>query len=730
MNAWRLKTARGTLDLRQFAGTLWYFLKCLRGHGLALSAALLATMVTVLLNLASPWPVQVVLDHVILGRKPKPWLRTVVHRVEHTGQRWFGDGPAAPANSAAPANGTSPDAGGFPARPDAPHATAEGAGGASPAGPDRKVHDRKETSATVTAAPRDGPSPAAPATPEAKMLLLCACAAVVLIAGLIGIADYFGETLMASTAQRIGNQLRRRVFKHLQTLSLRFHEQSRTGDLLLRLTGDVSMVRDMLVESLFDLLTAALMVVGLLIVMFRLTPTLTLVGLATIPCVLAVSMAVSIKLRAAVRKAREKEGDLISVAGEVLAGMALVQAFTREEEEKERFSRLGRSSLRAGLKMAKLEGQLARTVQFITAVGTCGILYLGVGEVQAGRLTPGTLVVFMAYFNNLLKPIRQMSKIAGKMAKSSSCAERIREVLETQPDIRDLPGASAAPAFDGRVTFEDVSFGYGKNSAALQHIQLDILPGQRVAIVGPTGAGKSTLMKLLLRFYDVHRGAVKIDGKDIRGFTLESLRQQISIVQQETVLFGTTIAENIAMGRAGATVADVRAAAAALDIDSWIRSLPHGYETRVGERGTTLSGGQRQLIALARAMLRDGRILIFDEPTTGLDGMTEARIRAALRRAMQGRTTLIISHGLRPLADVDRIVVLRAGRIVQEGTPEQLLARDGLFRELFAGDADQPALGDRLDDTQDGPTEFWSGQPACSAPPAAERAPWPEGGAA
>ncbi|MFO0974153.1 MAG: ABC transporter ATP-binding protein [Phycisphaerae bacterium] len=624
-----MKTARGTLDLRQFAGTIWYFTGLLRPHGWVLSAALAATLVNILLSIAAPWPVQVVLDHVLLGKKPKPWMQAVVRKIEHAGRR----------------------------------------GEANPAAPSPPAEYRK-----LTVVPLDGGRVA---------LLWAACGSVVLIAVFSGLSDYGATLLEANTAQKIGNALRRRLFKHMQTLSLRFHERNRTGDLLLRLTGDISMVRDMLVESMFDLASAALLTVGLLAVMLRLSPLLTAVALAALPIVAGVSMVISIQLRSAVRKAREKEGDLISVAGEVLASIALVQAFTREEAEKERFSRLGRSSLRAGLRMVKLESRLARTVQIVTAVGTCGILYFGVHEVAGGRLTPGTLVVFMSYFNNLLKPVRSASKTAAKMAKASGCAERIRAVLATQPEVRDRPGAIEAPPIAGRVTFDDVSFAYGSTGWTVSDIRLEIPAGQRVALVGPTGAGKSTLIKLLLRFYDVGRGAVRIDGLDVRGLTLESLRRQVSVVPQETVLFGTTVGENIAMGRDGATLADAQAAARLLELDEWIRSLPEGYDTRVGERGVALSGGQRQLIALARALLRNGRILIFDEPTTGLDNATEQRVRVALRRAMAERTTLIISHRPRPLADVDRVVVVQAGRIVQDGPAESLLAESGLFRELF-----------------------------------------------
>lgn len=600
MRAWRIKTARGALDLRQFAGTLAYFSGMLRAHATVLSIAFVATIAATLMALAAPWPVKVVLDQVILGHPAKGWLLRALNV--------FGG--------------------------------------------------------------------------QENLLVLCA-AAVVVIAVLQGVFEYTSEILQAQTAHRISNTLRRRLFKHLQTLSLGFHERNRTGDLLLRLTGDITMVRELLVESMFDLAAAALTVIGLLIVMAQMAPTLTLLSLMTLPAVALLSMVMSIRLRSVVRKAREKEGDLISIAGEVLSAMALVQAFTREEEEKERFSRLGRSALRAGLKSVRIQSRLNRSVQFVTAIGTCAILYLGVQEVTAGRMTPGMLIVFMAYFNNLLKPIRQVARIAAKIAKASSCADRVRSVLDTEPEIRDRPNAVAAPAFSGRVTFDNLAFEYAKGRQTLRDISLDILPGQRVALVGPTGAGKSTLVKLLLRFYDPTSGAVRIDGRDIRDFTLESLRGQISVVQQETVLFGTTIEENIAMGRAGATLDDVRAAAAALDLDDWLTSLPKGYKTPVGERGITLSGGQRQLIALARAILRGGRILIFDEPTTGLDGQTEMRIRASLRRAMRDRTTILISHGARPLADVDRIVVLSGGCIVQSGQAQDLAQSAGVYRELF-----------------------------------------------
>ncbi|MBK8268797.1 MAG: ABC transporter ATP-binding protein [Planctomycetes bacterium] len=518
-------------------------------------------------------------------------------------------------------------------------------------------------------------------------VLLGACAAVVLIAVLQGTFEYVSELLQAGTAHKITNTLRRQLFKHMQMLSLRFHERNRTGDLLLRLTGDITMLRELLIESLFDLIAAGITVVALLAFMFAMAPKLALISLATIPLVVLVTLLLTVKLRTAVKKAREKEGDLISIAGEVLGAIALVQAFTREEEEKERFSRLSRSTLRAGLKTVKLRSRLTRTVHIVTAIGTCGILYYGVEEVRSGRMTPGTLIVFISYFNSLLKPIRMAARTAGRMAKASSCADRVREVLQTMPEISDAPDAVEAPRFEGRIAFDNVEFAYNKQANTLHQIKLDILRGQRVALVGPTGAGKSTLVKLLLRFYDPSAGSVRFDDHDIREFTVESLRRQISVVQQETVLFGTTIGENIAMGRVGAAFDDVRAAAASLGIDDWIQSLPQGYDTKVGERGFTLSGGQRQLISLARAALRDGRILIFDEPTTGLDARTEARVRTALERAMKDRTTILISHGLRPLAAVDRVVVVQGGRIEQLGSPEELMRAQGLYRDLFGREA-------------------------------------------
>ena len=608
MTGWRIKTVRGTLDLRQFGATLVYFVGMLRDHAWVLTIAFVFNLMTIGLTLASPWPVQVVIDQVILDKSPSHWLHVLL-------RWWDGNGPFVAAS-----------------------------------------------------------------------LLLPSCLAVVALALAVGFTDYFAQLLQAGSAHHIGNTLRRRLFKHLQSLSLSFHQGARTGDLLLRLTGDVTMVRDMLVESLFDLAQSILLASAYLFVMFKLSPQLAWVGLATIPLVVIISMVMSVKLRAAVKKAREKEGDLISIAGEVLAAISLVQAFTREQEEKDRFTRMDRSSLRAGLKTVRLETKLTRTVQIVTAFGMCGILYGGVGEVRAGVLTPGMLIVFMSYFNGLLKPIRQISKTAGRMAKASGCAERIREILETQPEIADSTDAIPAPALAGRVTFNNVSFAYRGNRQVLHDIHLDILPGQHIAIVGPTGAGKSTLIKLLLRFFDPVNGEVLFDGTDARRYTIETLRRQISIVQQETVLFGTTVGENIAMGRAGGTIADVRAAAATIGIDEWIMSLPSGYDTKVGERGVNFSGGQRQLIALARAVIRNGRILIFDEPTTGLDGRTETVVRSALRTAMRGRTTLIISHGARPLADVDRVLVMQEGRIVQEGSGARLLEQVGLFRELFGGD--------------------------------------------
>lgn len=517
------------------------------------------------------------------------------------------------------------------------------------------------------------------------MALLLLCAASVLLLAVVSGALAYAQTLLAAGAgQRIVARIRKRLFAHLHRLELSFHEGSRTGDLVMRLTGDIANLKEMLTTSLVEIGGRFLLLLGMTAVMLTIDVPMTIASLSVVPLLSLSIVQISAHIRDAARKNRSKEGQLASVASESLGLVALVQAFSRADAEAERFNLGNRSTLRAGLKAAKLEAALSRTVELILAAGTGLVLFVGARRALEGIITPGDLIVFVSYLRSLHKPLRSIAAHASRMAKGVACGERIIAVLEREPAIVDSPDAVPAPAFRGEIAFDRVTFGYGDGPDVLKGISFTAKPGCRVALVGESGAGKSTLAKLLLRLADPRSGAVEIDGRDIREFTLESLRNSIALVPQEALLFATTIRDNIAFGRLDATEDEIVAAARLANADEFIARLPQGYDTLVGERGVTLSGGERQRIAIARAAVRRAPILILDEPMTGLDAQSESLVREALERLARGRTTLLIAHRFTLVENSDLILVLEDGRVAESGTARELRARGGLFQRLAA----------------------------------------------
>ena len=532
-------------------------------------------------------------------------------------------------------------------------------------------------------------------------ILMVATLAILLLAALRGLFYYYQSFLTARVGQEVVMQVRRRLFAHVQRLSLRFHNRSSTGDLLTRLTGDINMLRDLLVASLLSLTSEVVILVGFVAVMFLMDWRLALLAVVTIPAIFALVTVYSTRIRQAARKQRRREGELAARLHEVLTGIHVVQIFAREAEEDERLRSLNKRSLRSGLQATRLEAQLNRGVELSVALGMAVTLWFGATEVIAGRLTPGELIVFVTYMQSFYRPLRRISRVAERAGKAGSCVERITEVLDEQPDVRD--GQRTAPAFRGEVRLDRVGFAYTEGAPVLEEIDLTVAPGQTVALVGPSGAGKSTLLGLIPRLHDATRGAVRIDGQDVRSFTLKSLRDQISVVPQDGMLFAGTIRENILYGRSEATDAEIEAAARAARIHDHIVSLPDGYETVIGERGVTLSGGQRQRLAIARALIKDAPVVLLDEPTTGLDAESETLVLEALDRLLAGRTAIMIAHRLSTLRRADAIVVLEAGRIVERGTHAELLAKGGRYQDLHAlqaggtggGAPDRRGLGNR-----------------------------------
>ncbi|RMD84273.1 MAG: ABC transporter ATP-binding protein [Candidatus Dadabacteria bacterium] len=478
------------------------------------------------------------------------------------------------------------------------------------------------------------------------------------------------------------------------------------GDLLLRATGDANMMRDMLVDTVVMISKEMLVIVVMVGIMAYMDWRLTMVSLAILPLLAVAMFQMSARLRAAVRKHRSKEGRMAMLIGSMLQGIAVIQVFGREEYEDERFGAYNRQDLKQGLKTVRLEANLERMAELVIAVGTAGVLWFGVRRVLAGVLTPGDLIVFTHYLRGMYKPLRRISWVTVRLSKATIAAERVFAVLHADDRIKVRKDARPAPRFRGRIHFKHVSFSYRPGLRVLEDITFTVKPGQTVAIVGANGAGKSTLCGLLPRLYDPDEGSITIDGEKISHFTLESLREQIAVVMQHPMLFPGTIRENIAYGKLDATEEEIVTAAKRAGIHDFVSSLPAGYDTPVGERGETLSGGQRQKIAIARAVIKDPAILILDEPTAELDATSAALVNRTLREVAAGKTTLRVGHRLSELKDADLIVVLEAGRITQMGTHEQLVRMPGWYRKVYelqggavpplaeaSGDEDEAALG-------------------------------------
>ncbi len=514
-------------------------------------------------------------------------------------------------------------------------------------------------------------------------LLVSAAVAIVVIALCGGLFSYFQIFITSSIGFKMVYALRRELFTHLQQLSLSFHTRARSGDLLTKIAGDTNTLKDIFAESILKFCSHFLTVAGMFAVMFALNWRIGLIALATMPFLCYGLLHLYHKTKASVKKQKKQEGKVASRMSEVLSAMPLVQAFAREKYEEEQFDAATALSLQESIRVARLEAAATRSSEIITALGTAAAVLFGAFQVLHGQMLPGELILVTAYLTNMYKPIRTLAKLSTDFSKAMASADRISEVLDIEPEIQDRPDAIEAADLRGKIVFENVSFDYGDGKDVLRKVSFTVSPGQRLALVGVSGAGKSTIVSLILRLYEPQEGTIFIDGTDIRLFRRESLRRQIGIVLQNSILFGATIKENIAYGRPEAGFEEIVAAAQAAQADEFIQELEDGYDTIIGERGATLSGGQQQRIAIARALIRNAPILILDEPMTGLDGESEAKVRRALDRLMAGRTSLMITHDLQSIADADLVLVLEGGQIVERGRHAELVARSGRYRQLY-----------------------------------------------
>jgi ATP-binding cassette, subfamily B, bacterial len=514
-------------------------------------------------------------------------------------------------------------------------------------------------------------------------ILNFAVLAVFVIAIFGAVSSYFEKYLTTSVGQWVMHDLRRVLYSHIQRLSLSFHDQKRTGDLISRVTSDIDAVQSLISSVLLGVLVNVLTLLGMILVMFYLNVEFTLIALVVAPGLFLVVYYYTHRIKKASRAVRRKEGEVVNVLEEVLSSIRVVKAFAREDFEQKRFEKESLESVEAALQARSVKAKLPPLVEIIVACGTCLVLWYGARLVMSGALTAGELLVFLLYLGKMYKPMRELSKMTDTISKAQVGWERIREVLENEMQVRDRPRATRAPRFRGRIEFDHVDFSYDATHPVLRDITFEIKPGQLAALVGPTGAGKTTIVSLLPRFYDLTRGQIRIDGADILNFKSQSLRQQISFVLQETLLFRATVAQNIAYGKPEASREEIVRAAKLANADEFVEQMPDGYDTMIGERGATLSGGQRQRLTIARAIIRDAPILILDEPSAGLDAASEKLVFDALENLMHGRTSIVIAHRLATVRRADVIFVIDEGRIVEHGTHEQLLASGGLYSKLY-----------------------------------------------
>jgi ATP-binding cassette subfamily B protein len=506
---------------------------------------------------------------------------------------------------------------------------------------------------------------------------------VVAIAATGAAASYWSDVLLNRAGERVVHDLRVAVYAHLQRLSLGFHARRPKGDLVTRVTGDVNAIGSLFSDSLGAIASAVLLLAGMAVVSFVLDPVLAFATFAVAPILGTVTFRYRRRIKELARLQRAEEGEIASLAAEALSAIQVVKAFGSEGYEYDRVHARSELRRRIGVDAARAEARFSALVDVLGALAATLVLVLGVFRVAAGALTAGSLVVFAAYAARTYKPLRELARQSATVSRAAARADRIAELLATDDALRDRPGAFAGPRALGDVEFEGVSFAYAPGRAALRDVSLEIPRGSRVALVGRSGAGKSTLAALLARFYDPDGGRVQIDGRDARDCSLAWLRGQVGILLQETVLFRGTVADNIAYGSTvdrDAIVAAARAAGA----HEFVAQLPDGYDTELGANGSGLSGGQRQRLGIARVLLRDPPILVLDEPTTGLDAVSETQLMTALERLMEGRTTLLVTHSTALARRADRVVVVADGRIVEDGNPENLLTAGGVFSDLVA----------------------------------------------
>ena len=526
-------------------------------------------------------------------------------------------------------------------------------------------------------------------------MLAVSCAALIAIYALLGTLTVTSNYTTISVGQRMVNDFRADLYAHLQRLSMAFHSRREVGDLLFRLTADTLAIQTLTMNGFFPILTSVVLLGGMVVVMLRIDLTMTLVALAVVPILFGAIIALSSRINALATEARVRESALWSVAQRTIGAIRVIQAFTTEQSEHRRFVDTSSASLDANLRLYTFQTIYSAFVNVLIAVGTAAVLWFGASSVMSGTLSVGDVLVFTSYLASLYAPINSLTQTWGLIQGARVGAERVFEILDTAPDLADGTRELARQEVRGEVRFEDVEFGYDPSQLILRGVSFTAAPGMLVAIVGATGAGKTTLVSLSPRFYDARAGRVLLDGTDVRAFRLRSLRSQVAMVLQPPLVFPTTLRENIAYGRPEASPDEIARAATLAQLDDFIARLPLGLETIVGEGGATLSSGEQLRVTIARAILRDAPILILDEPTAALDVETEARVMAGLENLMAGTTTFVIAHRLLTVRRAGLVLVLDQGRIVESGAFADLVQQGGhfarLYRTQFAGEVGRAA---------------------------------------
>lgn len=513
-------------------------------------------------------------------------------------------------------------------------------------------------------------------------------ASIAVIAIMSGALSYAQSFVTSKIGHHLVFTIRQHLFAHVQGLSLSFHSQTRSGELLTKLAGDTQTLKNAFTDIPLAVSGHVFTFIGMFTVMFVVNWELSLIILATMPILISGLFILNRKILATTRDQREQESRIASQLSESLSSISVVQTFGRERFEQDRFKQESTKHLHTGLQTARTTAAVTRVVSIIGAISTAITVFFGAWQVLKARMTPGDLLIFVSYMKNLYSPIKDLSKLSAQFSKATVSADRIADLLGVEPDIEDRPDAVKATQLRGDIRFEHVSFGYLKGCPVLADLCFQILPGQRVAIVGPSGSGKSTLVNLLLRLYQPSSGSIMLDGRDLAEYQRESLRHEIGVVLQDTLLFRASIADNISYGAEHATLEQIIDAAREANAHDFISRLPHGYETVIGERGSTLSGGQRQRICLARALVKQPSILVLDEPTASLDQGSATYVREAITRIQADRTTLVITHHFVGMELFDHILVLDQGELVEQGTHRQLLERQGLYAGLYTQQSD------------------------------------------